>query len=131
LKMVDLVSGIEQAIDRAKTEEIVLNSKARIFLSDVRILNPALDCNPDHLLLITIPFPGIVTKENKKTKEKTEHPDMILCVITDKREIYEANDSEFMKRNLLARVPSPVITQRWTAESVKQWIKGNEPYGQF
>jgi hypothetical protein len=117
--------------------EVQFPSGNRVFVSDVRLLNPVLDCNPDEFLILGVPLPGVRKVKTKQGAE--ERPDMILCVIAsktydpktktfdDRPQLFEATVEEFSKRGWIARVPVTDIVQRWEASSMGEFLKGGSP----
>lgn len=107
-----------------------------VILADVKMVSPALDSNPDSVLFVSVPMPGIRTFTDHKGNQ-SQKGDMILATISDKRfekgrwgkgrEIFEATDEAFISRGLLARIPAPIMEQRWSAKSIEQYLEGKEP----
>lgn len=95
----------------------------KIILGNVRMIMPALDCNPDETLLLTVPMPGIRTTYDKKGNPE-QKGEMVLCTVTDKPEIFETSNHEFMRRGWLAQIPNPILEQRWDAASIQAFLDG-------
>jgi hypothetical protein len=107
-------------------EEVRVGDDVVILWGNVKIITPALDCNPDETLLLTVPMPGIRTTVDKKGNPE-QKGEMVLCTLTDKPEIFEACQHEFMKRGWLAQIPNPILEQRWDADSVRAFLEGRTP----
>lgn len=132
-----VVKASEQAKERHELEDIAqkktiaLGKDASVLFSDVRMIYPALDANPEHCVILTVPFVGIRTKYNAMGEPRTE-ADTILTCITSNREIFEASQEEFLKREIFARVPQPVLEQRFSAGCLSQFLYGKvekvDPY---
>jgi hypothetical protein len=110
----------------ALTEELRVGDDVRVLLSDIKMVTPALDCNPDETLLVTVPLPGIRTVEDRKGNP-TDRGEMVLCTVTSKPEIFETSQKEFMKRKWIAQIPNPIIEQRWSAACIKSFLGGTAP----
>ena len=129
--MSSITKDFERAAREAAKAKIKreLNDATAVFFEDVKMVNVALDCNPDHNVILTVPLPGRRTVERGRGKEKVRvtESDVILCVVTDKPEIFEACAEEFEKRDWQARVPQPLIEQRWRAQSIQAFVEGRAP----
>lgn len=104
-------------------DTIQVGDDVKVILGNVRMIMPALDCNPDETLLLTVPMPGIRTTYDKKGNPE-QKGEMVLCTITSKPEIFETSNHEFMKRGWLAQIPNPILEQRWDAASIESFLDG-------
>ena len=110
-------------------QSISVSEESTVFFKEVRLLSPALDCNPNHNLVLTVPFTGIRTIEKMKGKQQVwEHlADIILCCVTDRPEMFEATQKNFLDRGWFARVPQPILEPRWSMESLSQFLYSTVP----
>ena len=120
------------------SDEINFPSGNKVFLSDIRILNPALDCNPNETLLVGLPMPGIRQVKTGNTGVK-QIPDIVLCVLSSKKfnpatkqfedgaELFECTPEEFSRRGWFARTPATELLQRWEAAKIREVLDGKAP----
>lgn len=113
-------------LEKIREGKIVSVSKdVAIFFKDMRLVNPALDANPHHNLILTVPFPAVRTVETKRG-QSVDKADIALMCITDCQKLedrfFEATDENFLKKGWLARVPSPDLTPRWSMQSIAKYL---------
>ena len=107
-----------------------------LILSDVQMVSPALDSNPDSVLFVSIPVPGIRTHTDR-SGNVTQRGEMVLTTICDRKfgngkwgpgaEIFETTEDNFIHRGLLARIPAPILEPRWRTDSWSQFLDGRAP----
>jgi hypothetical protein len=92
----------------------------------MRLVNPALDANPRHNLILTVPFPAIRTIEIGTKGQTKDKADIALMCVTDAAKpedrFFEATDENFLKKGWLARVPSPDLIPRWSMQSIADYL---------
>jgi hypothetical protein len=108
----------------AAGQPISVSKDSAIIFKEIRMLSPALDCNPQHNVILTVPFVGIRTIEKQKGRSTTfeEQADTILCCITDSREIFEATQKNFLDRGWFAKIPQPILEPRWSMKTLSEFL---------
>jgi len=109
-------------------EARVLSPGVEVLLGDVRYIFPALDVSAEKedTLILTVPLPGVREKLGRKGEPTGDKKgDMVLCMVTSERELFECTDEAFMQHGWIGKVPEPLIRQRWSSASLKRFLDGN------
>ena len=78
-------------------EYIGVSENASVKFNPLSLLNPALDVKPENSgIMLVVPMPGIRTRDchdkQGKVVDTKKTSDIIQCVVTDEREMFEAED---------------------------------------
>jgi hypothetical protein len=123
------------SIDEKGVEFMDVAPGYRVAFEKARVLLPALDSNPTEILILTLPLKSdlhIPTRRTDKAGSTVyeDIKDVALYTVTDKREIFPCTKEEFYKRNWLAKIPEPMISQRWSPQGdtgVAGFLMGRSP----